>query len=257
MLGIYFSGTGNTKYCIKTYVHSLDKNAPVLSIEDSNCIENIQKSDTLILAYPIYYSNLPKIMQDFLHENSSIWKDKNVFLLTTMGLFSGDGTGCAARILKTYGAHIIGGLQVKMPDCISDEKVLKKSLEKNQRIVQEAKKRCEKAAFAHKSGNPEQQGLSIFSHMLGLFGQRLWFSSKTASYSKQLTIHASACIGCGLCVSLCPMDNLQIIDGKAISFDHCTMCYRCVNHCPQQAITLLGKTIHEQSLLEKYLPKHE
>lgn len=31
------------------------------------------------------------------------------------------------------------------------------------------------------------------------------------------------------------------------------MCYRCVNICPKQAITLLGKRVVEQGMIEKYL----
>lgn len=42
------------------------------------------------------------------------------------GLFSGDGTGCAARLLKKYGAQILGGVQIKMPDSVCDSKLLKK-----------------------------------------------------------------------------------------------------------------------------------
>lgn len=42
-------------------------------------------------------------------------------------------------------------------------------------------------------------------------------------------------------------------DGKAIGKDKCTMCYRCINQCPKQAITLLGKKVIEQTSIEKYL----
>lgn len=252
MLGIYFSGTGNTKYCLEVYLHTLEKDARIYSIEDEDVLLQLEKEDCIVLAYPIYYSNLPKILQDFLHGTSSLWKGKQVFILTTMGLFSGDGAGCAARLLKSYGASILGGLHVKMPDCIGDEKLLKKPLAKNKQIVDEAEQYCQKAAHAHLSGKPYQQGLSFLSHMLGLFGQRLWFSRKTSSYSDQLTIHSDVCTGCGICAKGCPMTNIHIIDGKAISGKSCTMCYRCVNHCPMQAITLLGKEVHEQSLLDKY-----
>ncbi|MDE7239734.1 MAG: hypothetical protein K2N41_08485 [Lachnospiraceae bacterium] len=31
------------------------------------------------------------------------------------------------------------------------------------------------------------------------------------------------------------------------------MCYRCVNVCPKQAITLFGKRVIEQGTIEKYL----
>ena len=43
-----------------------------------------------------------------------------------MGLFSGDGAGILARRLRKYGAQIIGGLHLKMPDSIADEKALKR-----------------------------------------------------------------------------------------------------------------------------------
>lgn len=64
---------------------------------------------------------------------------------------------------------------------------------------------------------------------------------------------ADKCIGCGKCVSLCPMDNMELRSGKAVQGGRCTMYYRCVNHCPGQAITLLGKKLYEQCTVEKYL----
>jgi len=41
---------------------------------------------------------------------------KNIFIIVAMGLFSGDGTGCTARLFRKYGADVIGGLHLKMPD---------------------------------------------------------------------------------------------------------------------------------------------
>lgn len=89
------------------------------------------------------------------------------------------------------------------------------------------------------------------SHLVGLFGQRLWFYRKTQSYTDKLKINEN-CIGCGLCVSLCPMNNISICNGKAIGGKKCTMCYRCISHCPKKAITLLGKGVKEQCYYEKY-----
>ena len=96
------------------------------------------QSDFIVLAYPVYFSNLPKIMRDFLENNRIVFSGKKVFILSTMGLFSGDGTGCAARLLKKYGALIVGGLHLKMPDCIGDEKLLKKTKEENHILVKQA-----------------------------------------------------------------------------------------------------------------------
>ena len=35
-------------------------------------------------------------------------------------------------------------------------------------------------------------------------------------------------------------------NGKAAAGKRCTMCYRCISRCPEQAITLLGKEVKEQ-----------
>ena len=47
--------------------------------------------------------------------------------------------------------------------------------------------------------------------------------------------------------------NIHMSDGLAVPEGRCTMCYRCINRCPKQAITLLGKEVVEQTTIEKYL----
>lgn len=42
------------------------------------------------------------------------------------------------------------------------------------------------------------------------------------------------------------------INNCAKAENRCTMCYRCINICPKQAITLLGKRVIEQGTIEKY-----
>ena len=49
------------------------------------------------------------------------------------------------------------------------------------------------------------------------------------------------------------MGNITITDKVAVAGNRCTMCYRCINKCPKQAITLLGKRVVEQSVIEKFL----
>lgn len=169
-----------------------------------------------------------------------------------MGLFSGDGTGCSARLFQKYSATILGGLHLKMPDCIGDEKVLKKSVEANQELILQADKKITNAAFRLKEGTPHREGLGFLYHMAGLFGQRLWFYGKTTSYKHKPNIDLEKCIGCGCCTAVCPMKNITIEDGKAISHNQCTLCYRCFSQCPTKALTILGKQVHEQCQFEKY-----
>lgn len=252
MIGLFLSGTGNTKHCLELLLHILDDNAVSIPIENEQAAKLVSKHEIIFLAYPTQYSNIPFMVRDFIQRNSKIWAGKKVFCMTTMGLFSGDGTGCAARLLKKYGAKIIGGLQVKMPDSISDSKLLKHPKEKNLRTIKSADKKIIEAACQMKRGIFCQEGLGIFAHIAGLFGQRLWFYSKTKKYTKSLKI-SDACIGCGLCSDICPMNNIIIENGTAKAQEKCTMCYRCINSCPKQAITLLGRKIVKQYQFENYI----
>ncbi len=252
MLGIYLSGTGNTKHCIEKLIHLLDENAQAIPIEKEDAVDELSKHDFIILAYPIQFSNAPVMVRDFIKKHSGLWKDKKVLCAATMGLFSGDGAGCCARLLKKYGAEVVGGLHIKMPDSVCDVGLLKKSVEENREIIKAADSKIEKWADNIKKGRFPKDGLFLCDRLAGLFGQRLWFSKKTKYYSDKIKINGS-CTGCGLCVRLCPMKNLMVKNNKASAKGRCTMCYRCISLCPQKAITLLGDKVVEQCRYERYV----
>lgn len=253
MLGIYFSGTGNSKYVLEFFLSKFDKSVKIYSIENKNVIDHIKNNEEIIFSYPIQYSNIPKILKDFIDKNRNLWKGKKIFIIATMGLFSGDGAGILARNLHKYGAEIIGGLHLKMPDNIADVKALKRSLEENKKLVRKAEKKIENAVINIKDGSIPQDGIGWMYHMAGLFGQRLYFRNKTKQYTNKIKISSEKCIGCGKCAKLCPMKNINIKNNLAKAKNRCTMCYRCINICPRQAITLLGKKIIQQGTIKKYL----
>ena len=253
MIGIYFSGTGNSKYVLEVFLREYDNGSVLFSIEDKNLMEHINSHDEIVFSYPVQYSAVPKILSDFIHNNCSMWQGKKVFIIATMALFSGDGAGVLGRLLKQYGAKITGGLHLQMPDSIADEKVLKRSIEKNIQLVKNANSKIVKAVAQIKNGKYPQEGLGVVSCLAGFLSQRLWFGYRTKRYSDKLKVDANKCIGCSKCAKICPTENIIMTDNKAVGKDTCTVCYRCVNECPKQAITLLGKTVIEQTSVEKYL----
>ena len=109
MIGIYLSGTGNTKHCVEKLVSLLDAAAECIPLEAPHITDTLEKQRTIILGYPTQFSNAPFMVREFIRKNRCLWNGKSVFCLNTMGLFSGDGTGCVARPLKKYGAQILGG----------------------------------------------------------------------------------------------------------------------------------------------------
>lgn len=253
MFGIYFSGTGNSRYALEVFLSRYDETAKMLSLEDESLVNYIENNEGIVFAYSVQYSNIPKILQDFVEKNRNLWKGKKIFIIATMGLFSGDGAGILARQLQKHGAKITGGLHLKMPDSIADVKALKRPTEKNKELVRKAEKKIDQAVQNMKHGKPPQEGMGFWSHMAGLFGQRLYFYHKTKHYTDKVKIDSRKCVGCGKCVEVCPMKNLRIEHNFAMAGEKCTMCYRCINMCPKQAITLLGKNIVDQGTIEKYL----
>ena len=232
MKAIYLSGTGNTKHLVSLLLSEIGQEGRLVAIE-SDTAEEVFEDEEIMIAYPTQFSNIPYMVRDFINRHADSWKGKKIFLLTTMGMFSGDGTGCAARILKKYGAVITGGLQVKMPDSVADCKALKKTNAQNAQIIREADKRIIEAAAQMKEDNYPKEGLSFWSHLAGLFGQRLWFYNKTTGYTDKLKIDGDKCAGCGICAGNCPMNNIKIENGKAVASSQCTMCYRCISSCPK------------------------
>ena len=69
-------------------------------IWDEACGELLKRPGDVILAYPVYFSDLPQIVREFICENSANFHSKNVFIIATMEIFSGDGESCAARALR-------------------------------------------------------------------------------------------------------------------------------------------------------------
>ena len=204
MLGIYFSGTGNSRYALEVFLSKYDETVKAFAIEDENIGSYIKEHDEIVFSYSVQYSNIPKMLQDFVEKNQNLWQGKKIYIIATMGLFSGDGAGILARQLQQYGAKITGGLHLKMPDSIADVKVLKRPLNKNQELVKKAEEKIEKAVQNMKKGKPTQEGLGFWSHMAGLFGQRLYFYHKTKHYTDKVKIDNEKCVGCGKCVKLCP-----------------------------------------------------
>jgi Pyruvate/2-oxoacid:ferredoxin oxidoreductase delta subunit len=60
-------------------------------------------------------------------------------------------------------------------------------------------------------------------------------STKITSFPK---IDTELCIGCGVCLDICPSEAIHVEDGKAkITITNCKKCRACINACPVEAIT--------------------
>lgn len=59
----------------------------------------------------------------------------------------------------------------------------------------------------------------------------------------RLIIDSALCVGCGICVDVCPFGALTLEDGLAVVNDACTLCGACVDECPEGAISIAEEAV--------------
>ena len=111
MIGIYMSGTGNTKHCVGKLLSVIDPKAEMIPIESPESADKIRQSDMVLLAFPTQFSNVPFMVKDFIRRYSEIWKSVITLPIICVMLFtltSCDNVKSASELEKyaekTYGA---------------------------------------------------------------------------------------------------------------------------------------------------------
>lgn len=275
MIGIYFSGTGNTKHCVEKLVKLVDGSAIALPLEGDAAVAAIAKTNTIFFGYCARNSNMPYFVREFITVHKELWKGKSIFCIATVGGRGGDGAGRGARLFKKFGAEVLGGMHIRMPESVCDYKekksdaglspeklaagLLKRESEQKKRrgrnrgLIESADRQIEEAAKEIRNGRYPSDGLGFFCRLFRGSAAGSGGSALTKGYTRRLKIDADLCDGCRICVQQCPLHNLVIKDGKAAPSGKCTACYRCINKCPKKAITLLGDKVSEQYRIEQYL----
>jgi ferredoxin len=240
MVIIYFSGTGNTKHIATQLAISLGVQS--YSIEDFNSVEAIKKEKEVIFGFPVYASNLPSIVWDYIETNCTIWQDKKIFIYNTQGMVGGSSLKIASSLFIKYGATILGTTFFNMPDNIGDVGFITFFLpaRKNKKYLAKADNKLASLIKNIKEGKYPNPKISIIE------GSKLLKPDSKIRPHKDL----SKCSNCNLCHLVCPSNT------------KCTNCYRCFSVCPKQAITLMGKKVKTQYLhpefkLDQYLTKKD
>lgn len=55
---------------------------------DEGCGELLKHHNDVILAYPVYFSDLPQIVREFICKNGANFSGKNVFIIATMEILA-------------------------------------------------------------------------------------------------------------------------------------------------------------------------
>lgn len=241
----YFSGTGNTWLLAKEIEKTLSIKDKVAcySIENELLTREyvaklVHESEQIIIGYPIYGSEAPEPMEDFIRDLPVV-ENKNVAVFCTQAFMSGDGANYMKEFLSCKGYTIKQSMEFIMSNNFyvpvfirafkvgTDEKVAlrhEKALNKLNKFIY---------AIAHDQEAVKKDG--ILGRWLGE-SQRRHIQHYIRKVNDSLYADKN-CIHCGLCVELCPKGNIEL-NGKVKFTDYCIGCMRCYQSCPVSAIQI-------------------
>jgi NAD-dependent dihydropyrimidine dehydrogenase PreA subunit len=229
----YFTGTGNSLWTAKTLQKEL--NEPIANLADAqetplNC------ADKLIgFVFPTYMGDLPWLCKKILL-SAKLNADSDLFLvMTSSGGTSGRAFSSMDQALCSIGCHLGAAFDLQMPgNCIVSSAAenaarLAAAPEKVRSIAESVKAReCGWISSGKRAG----KGFVEHSFFYGTH------SLARLTIMKHFRV-TNACTGCGVCASVCPTQNIEIKNGRAVHGDNCAACYACMHWCPVYATHLM------------------
>lgn len=244
----YFSGTGNTYLVVKKMMETFEKcgiESNMYRIEDSNP-ENINLDHTIGLGFPIAELSTYEFVWDFINALPRA-NGTEIFMVDTLGGFSGGIVGPVRKIVEKKGYEPIGACEIVMPPnifYIQDKKT-------NEKKIKKGLKKAKKYAKALIKGKAKWGRVPVISDAVYYTSLLSLKVTETNLNQKLLYLNPDKekCSKCGTCVELCPIDNMRMEDGEyPENLLHCQYCLRCTSFCPKKAIpckiNYKGKTYH-------------
>jgi NAD-dependent dihydropyrimidine dehydrogenase PreA subunit len=220
-------------------------------LKAGNCSYTLQEHERLGFCFPTHGWQPPHIVRDFIRRATFRISDAGkpsdrksagkpspyIYALTTCG----DNMGYAMRILdkelSAKGLRTSSRFAIVMPEsnvCFSFLHLDTKEREKQK--IAEARQRLQHICDVvrqRQAGVEELVKGAIpftFTYIIGSY------YNKHLITDHKFWVDSDRCIHCGLCVKLCPVDDIEGVPPRWKHNGACTNCLACYHHCPQHAI---------------------
>lgn len=240
---LYFSATGNTKRMAEALAERLqDELLDLLPrIKNGDCSE-IRSEQPFVICSPVYVSELPAFVADYL-KKASFRGSREVYGVFTNGGYSGIAGGQLKRIVRRKKLQFKGYAEFKLvSNHITNKSHRDLSDEEIRERFRAALLRADDAARVIRSGDCfRNRRIFLLEYLVTLPLAPVFFRLNQGTKGFRA---GDRCISCGKCERLCPMNMIELRDGKPVwNADHCAHCMSCIQNCPPEAIEF--KTVTE------------
>ena len=230
---IYFSGTGNSRYCAQFLASQLnDEIMDAFHFIRDGIAAELCSERPWIFVSPTYGWQIPHIFADFIR-SGSFTGSKNSYFVMTCGSEIGDAGNSLQALCDEKGFAFQGVLEVIMPENyvamfpVPDEA-------ESAKIIAAARPGLESSATCIRQEKPfPARKTSVADKLKSGVVNSLFY---TLCVKAKAFYGTDACIGCGKCEQSCPMNNIRLKDGKPVWGNECTHCMACICGCPTVAI---------------------
>lgn len=232
----YFSGTGNTLLVVKKMKKTFEEqgvNVNLHKIEESDT-NKVNLNHKIGIAFPVAFFSTYPFVWDFIKSLPQS-KGTEIFMVDTLGGFSGGIVGPLREIVKKKGYNPIGAKEIQMPINI----FFIQDKETNETKVQNGLIEAEKYALDILNSKSEWGRVPVLSEGMYLFSTGLLKLTKANIHQRwfNFNVKEDECRKCGICAKLCPLENITINEGEYPEHGlNCEYCLRCTSFCPRQAI---------------------
>ncbi len=238
----YYSGCGNSRFIAESIANALnDKLIFIPEARREGVFDyNLTENEMLGFVFPIYSWRPPHLVEEFVKSLNINGKPSYVWIAVTCGDNVGETERIFRKELTDRGLELNAAFCFKMPNTyvnfmgmgVDSEDVANDKIAKAKRKLPSVIKMIEeRMAFS----DMIKGGLPRFKS--NVIGKGFWrWSSDKPFFS------TGDCISCGMCVKVCPLQNVTLENGRPQWHGDCNTCDACYHHCPKHAIQYGKKT---------------
>ncbi len=238
---IYFSGTGNTKYCalkLSSVLGDAMQQITVAHLTEPGSSRLKTTDKRVIWMFPTYSWGIPKqIARVMKKAHLDMPEDAQHWMVTTCGDDIGKTADQWRRIMRGRGCRVATAFSVQMPNTYTFMKGFDvDSKEVEQAKLEAAAPRLSNIANIIASGTKVADDVveGKYAYLKTAIVYRLF---NLFCMSPKPFMADDKCTNCGLCMRMCPMENIVPgANNKPYWRDVCMQCSRCYHICAKHAV---------------------